>query len=647
MTLVHFLRKRIRIIMTTIMTMTTTTTTKITTTTAFPVSLLATTAAATTTSRRYRATVLFALCTILLFADQNLLSPNLTAIAQEFGFTAAERDQKLGGDLALAFFLLGAPASYVVGCLADSNAFGGAKRIPLFAATVCIGESACLLTYWTTTYAQLYVCRAVTGFSIGGALPLIYSILGDWFAADERHSVSAVVGVGTGIGIAVGQGLAGFLGPTYGWRLPFLIVSIPAILCAILVWCTVPEPERGRMERVVLQRQSSSSSSSLPIELGGGGDDGDNNAAAEDSGHASNDSSSRRRNPELTHALMEMVAMDAGSGAHGGERQAVMRESSGGKVNSEEEAGGIMAHHHGFDCQAHWDTFRSLLSTNTVRLALLQGGPGCVPWGICNMYLNDYLAVDCGMSVQVATMVVLCFGLGNFVGMLGGGGAAMYLYRIDPRYPPLLAGVAAMLGCIPFWVLLNRIHGDTTPFFVMATVAWLAGVGSGVTGPIIKAQLQNVTLPQERGQAFALFNTTDDVGRGLGPVFVATLIAQYGGRRTPAFNVGVLGWVICGFLNLAIYYTIVADERNMQMRLVSGSSPTSWTQHMHHHHKKIESQEDEDDENYKDDDHDYSGANTSMMMTTPYMETTEHPFPCTVAPPLRRRLSQESEPSIT
>lgn len=59
-------------------------------------------------NRRW-AIMLFSLATVLLFADQNLMSPNLTAMAEEYGFTDEERDVKLGGDIALAFWVLGAP----------------------------------------------------------------------------------------------------------------------------------------------------------------------------------------------------------------------------------------------------------------------------------------------------------------------------------------------------------------------------------------------------------------------------------------------------------------------------------------------------------------------------------------------------------
>jgi hypothetical protein len=99
-----------------------------------------------------------------------------------------------------------------------------------------------------------------------------------------------------------------------------------------------------------------------------------------------------------------------------------------------------------------------------------------------------------------------------------------------------------------------------------ALVSATAGFMSAITGPIIKATLQNVTLPQARGQAFALFNTFDDFGRGIGPVFVSRMISSLGGR-TAAFNVGVVGWAICGVFNSLIYCTVQRDEELVQSTL--------------------------------------------------------------------------------
>jgi hypothetical protein len=105
------------------------------------------------------------------------------------------------------------------------------------------------------------------------------------------------------------------------------------------------------------------------------------------------------------------------------------------------------------------------------------------------------------------------FSLAAWAGLLLGGTGGSYLYRLDPRYPSLLAGVAAILACFPFWVLLNSVNNDSPKIFI-GIVAGSAGFACAITGPIVKATVSNVTLPQARGQAFALLNLFDDFGRG-------------------------------------------------------------------------------------------------------------------------------------
>lgn len=460
------------------------------------------------------AVALFSATTILLFADQNLMSPNLTAIADDFGFDEDERDRKLGGDISLAFFLLGAPASFVIGCLADT-----ADRSLIFAWTVLIGEGACFLTYWTKTYGQLYVCRAITGFSVGGAVPLIYSILGDLFAAEDRHAVSAVVSFGVGAGISVGQAIAGYVGPTFGWRVPFLLVSVPAIMLGLAVlWC-VKDPPRGQMEEAVLKTSEEVGIAlvSIPSE--------------------SNIAFQKATDKELLVARKDGVIADGGN-----------------KANS-------------YDCSLYIRTLRNLLSTPTMILAVIQGAPGCVPWGVINVYLNDYLSEDRGFSVEMATTVLMCFGVGNTLGLIFGGSCGSYLYKVDKRYPALLAGSMAILGCAPFWFLIN-VADASASFWSVALIAIAAGFGSGPTGAIIKATVTNISLPRERGQAFALFALTDDFGKGLGPYFVSILIVHMGGRLA-AFNIGILGWVVCGLANLGIFFTVREDEARIQAAVAS------------------------------------------------------------------------------
>ncbi len=71
-------------------------------------------------NKRY-ATAMLCLTVLFVFADQNLLSPNLSMIAKEFGFSDSQRDDYLGGNIALGFFLIGGIVSLITGYFADTT----------------------------------------------------------------------------------------------------------------------------------------------------------------------------------------------------------------------------------------------------------------------------------------------------------------------------------------------------------------------------------------------------------------------------------------------------------------------------------------------------------------------------------------------
>jgi MFS family permease len=108
---------------------------------------------------------------------------------------------------------------------------------------------------------------------------MLHAQMGDLFYVTQRASVAAGVQVATGVGFAAGQAIAGFVGarqpscasttalsshsprcsgcglvsgccagPHAGWRWPFVIVALPAMLAAFLMMLTTREPERGATE---------------------------------------------------------------------------------------------------------------------------------------------------------------------------------------------------------------------------------------------------------------------------------------------------------------------------------------------------------------------------------------------------------------
>lgn len=64
-------------------------------------------------SQRNYSSLLICLTVFFLFADQNLLAPNLSLIAAEFSFNDMERDEKLGGNISFGFFVVSKKCVYI------------------------------------------------------------------------------------------------------------------------------------------------------------------------------------------------------------------------------------------------------------------------------------------------------------------------------------------------------------------------------------------------------------------------------------------------------------------------------------------------------------------------------------------------------
>ena len=195
-------------------------------------------------NKRYFSVFLMTITSAFLYADQNLLAPNLSQAAEEFGFTEREKDVKLAGWLQMAFFVVGSPASLIIGWWCDKTT----RRVRLLFVTTLVGEGPCLATYWVTKYWQLFFLRAMTGIAVGGCLPLLFSLCGDLFSHKTRAKVASFLTIATGAGIAFGQIMSGAVGPKYGWKVPFVVSAAPAVFFAFLTWMLVDEPVRGGMD---------------------------------------------------------------------------------------------------------------------------------------------------------------------------------------------------------------------------------------------------------------------------------------------------------------------------------------------------------------------------------------------------------------
>lgn len=179
-----------------------------------------------------------------LFADQNLMGPNLSQIADEFGFNDIQRDVKLGGEISLVFWLIGGFFTLFFGYFTDI-----ASRKKLLIISMLFGEIPCFLTGFVETYEQFFWLRALTGIGIGAIIPITYSLLADYFPSNMRSAATGYLGLVVGLGIGGGQLLAGITGPEYGWKISFIIVSVPNFIFLLLYALFATEPPRGKSDK--------------------------------------------------------------------------------------------------------------------------------------------------------------------------------------------------------------------------------------------------------------------------------------------------------------------------------------------------------------------------------------------------------------
>ena len=568
----------------------------------------------------------------LLFADQNALAPNLTAIAKDFDLDDNERDEALGGGISLAFFLCGAPASILIGSIIDSNKnkYNHMSRSVLLGVVMLIGESACLMTYFVQNVHQLILSRAFAGFSAGGAIPIVYSVLGDVYARHERARVAAVVSCGVGIGVALGQGVAGYIGSRFGWRISFVIIAIPALICALfLILCLSKlDPPRGMMEEIEVMDESLYTISTCIDEDHYWNDepssslcDTSNNGFTDDCYKQDNSSNQLLRlsssddtqTTQFSSLDRKKEEDEKSNNSHYTEpllsdfRDHLSRFSSSNKErfhtnNSSFDDDSLsletqqLDDSYGHDEEDNDDqpkpaasrsccAFKPLADTHflkphSVKLLLVQGSVGCLPWGVVNTYLNDYLSEDRGMSVEDATSTMLVFGIGLFFGVVCGGFGAEYAYRIRVHIPIIMGGIANIVGCIPMYFIINHVS-ETSSIFLIGVLSILAGICLAVNSPIVKSTLTNVTLPTNRGRAFSFLNIFDELGKGLGPMLISLFISRFG--RQQAFNISLFGWFISGILNMKAGHFVELDEDRVRKITLSSD-------HQQHQSQRNESE---------------------------------------------------------
>lgn len=181
-------------------------------------------------------TKLMILCGLGWAADSMevlLISFVLPAVALEWGLSTAQL-----GLLATAIFLGMLAGAWVWGRLSDLIG----RKIG-FISTVAIDSVFGLLSAFAPSFGWLVALRTMTGFGVGGTLPVDYSIFAEYLPQNKRGRYLVLLESFWALGVIAAAGLAWLIVPNFGWRALLAVSAIPGMII-FFIRRSIPESPR-------------------------------------------------------------------------------------------------------------------------------------------------------------------------------------------------------------------------------------------------------------------------------------------------------------------------------------------------------------------------------------------------------------------
>lgn len=148
-------------------------------------------------------------------------------------------DWQLGLMGGFAFALLYTVMGIPIARLAEKG-----NRPAIIAIAIGVWSAFTALSGMAQNFWQLTMARIGVGVGEAGCTPPAHSLIVDYTLPEKRASALAFYGMGPALGGLVGMSLGGIVADAYGWRTAFLIVGLPGLGLALLVWATLREPRK-------------------------------------------------------------------------------------------------------------------------------------------------------------------------------------------------------------------------------------------------------------------------------------------------------------------------------------------------------------------------------------------------------------------
>jgi MFS family permease len=119
------------------------------------------------------------------------------------------------------------------------------SRVNVLALAIALWSLATAACGAAFNYLSLFFARSMTAVGEAGGSPPSHSLISDYFPLSQRATALAVYAMAVPIGTSIGNITSGWSNVYFGWRATFMIVGLPGLLVALLIWLTIKEPPRG------------------------------------------------------------------------------------------------------------------------------------------------------------------------------------------------------------------------------------------------------------------------------------------------------------------------------------------------------------------------------------------------------------------
>jgi MFS family permease len=220
------------------------------------------------TRAAWYAAILLMLCYALSYVDRVILGLLVPQIEADLEISDTLMGLLQGFSFALFYAVMGLPLGRIADRANRRNLISICIAIWSFFTAACAGAR---------SYTSLFLARMGVGIGEAGLHPASYSILSDYFSKERLGAVLSVYYMGQVLGSSLALSVGGtvvqivsrkpdvtlpILGSIASWRLTFLIVGLPGILLALLLF-TLREPFRKDVLRTSLGEEKLSLSETL------------------------------------------------------------------------------------------------------------------------------------------------------------------------------------------------------------------------------------------------------------------------------------------------------------------------------------------------------------------------------------------------